>query len=156
MRACLLLNIKDSKNIVSDSKKSIDENIIGNVVDNGDNNIVISDLVEGNANSKVSVSESEICSDNSVFPDGYVPISATKIRGAFEDDDWIPPASTEDDFIDTCSSLPVESNVTIGNLIDISNEEVIAEKDEDVSSTATSAEPEEIDIPHELIKAQTF
>jgi hypothetical protein len=146
-----LQNNANNRDFASDNSHDIEAKELGNVMGKGDKNYVINDLVTESRNIKDSMPECEIASENSVFPDGYVPISATKLRGAFDDDEWTPSASKEDDFIDTCGSLPVESNVIIGKLIDISNDEVIAEQDEELPSP----EPEEKVIPEIYLEGKT-
>ena len=104
------------------------------VIDNGDKLNVISDALvdESNLNLSGTIGDTGDANiDTSVFPDGYVPISATKIRGAFDSDDEGPPTAKEDEFDDGFygrPSLSTENNVTVEKLIDIDNDTPKAEE----------------------------
>ena len=113
--------------------------------DNSDNDNVISDVVSV-SNVIDATENSDIDTTASVFPDGYIPISATKIRGAFDSDDEGPVDTKKGD-----SEEDFEINVITAKLIDIENDTNLIKKDDAI--VVKSPEPtilsneEAIDIP---------
>ena len=123
---------KENEKMYDQENTSKDE--IDTVIDNGDKFNVISDAMvdESNLNLSGTVGDTGDANiDTSVFPDGYVPISATKIRGEFDSDDEGPPTAKEDEFEDGFygrPSSPTENNVSVEKLIDIDNDAPKAEE----------------------------